>query len=176
MTNETQIASVVITTVLCAAAWCDVTSRRIPNQLILAGLAAAVALRAPLGWEACLRGLEGFAVALGVAVGLYALGAVGGGDAKLLAVVGALVGLEPLPGTLAYIVLLGAGMAIVVMARKGLLFLLLHRTLELFRTRRLIARTGEGRMLDAPGALTIPYAVPIAAGTLMWWFGQGVRL
>jgi prepilin peptidase CpaA len=170
------IASIVITAFLCAAAWCDIRSRRIPNQLILAGLAAAVALRAPLGLEALLHGLEGFAVSLGVALVLYALGAVGGGDAKLLAVVGALVGLKPLPGTLAYISLLGAGMAIVVMARKGLLFLLLYKTLELFRTQRMIARSGGGRTLDSPGALTIPYAVPIAVGTLMWWFGQGVQL
>jgi prepilin peptidase CpaA len=170
------VASVVITAFLCAAAWYDIRSRRIPNQLILAGLAAAVALRAPMGLEALLHGLEGFAVSLGIALVLYALGAVGGGDAKLLAVVGALVGLEPLPGTLAYIALLGAGMAILVMARKGLLFLLLYKTLELLRTRRMIARSSEGRMLDSPGALTIPYAVPIAVGTLMWWFGQGVQL
>jgi prepilin peptidase CpaA len=170
------VAGVVITTFLCAAAWWDITSRRVPNQLILAGLAAAVLLRAPLGLEAGLRGLEGFAVALGVALLFYALGAVGGGDAKLLAVAGAFLGLQALPGALAYIVLLGAGLALVMMARRRLLLLLFINTLELFRTRRMVAREGDVRVLDSPGALTVPYAVPIAVGTLMWWFGQGVRL
>jgi prepilin peptidase CpaA len=170
------IADVVITVFLCTAAWWDLTTRRVPNSLSLAGLAAAVLLRAPLGLEASLRGLEGFAVALGVALLLYALGAVGGGDAKLLAVTGALLGLQALPGALAYIVLLGAALAIVMMARKRLLLLLFINTLELFRTRRMVAREGEVRALDSPGALTVPYAVPIAAGALMWWFGQGVRL
>jgi prepilin peptidase CpaA len=173
--NQT-VAGLVITAFLCTAAWWDLTTRRVPNQLTLAGLAAAMLLRAPLGLEACLRGLEGFAVALGVAFLFYALGAVGGGDAKLLAVVGAFLGPQALPGALAYIVLLGAGLAVVMMARKRLLLLLFINTLELFRTRRMLAREGAARTLDSPGALTIPYAVPIAVGTLMWWFGQGVRL
>ena len=170
------LANLLISAFLCVAAWCDATTRRIPNQLTLAGLAAAFVLRVPLGWEASLRGLEGFGVALAVALFLYALGAVGGGDAKLLAVAGAFLGLDALPGALAYIVLLGAALALVMMARRGLLVLLLLNTLELFRTRRMVARSGGARVMDAPGALTVPYAVPIAAGTLMWWFGQAVRL
>jgi prepilin peptidase CpaA len=173
--NQTT-ADVVIVAFLCAAAWWDLTTRRVPNQLTLAGLAAAVLLRAPLGLEACVRGVEGFAVALGVALLLYGLGAVGGGDAKLLAVAGAFLGLQALPGALAYIVLLGAALAVLIMARRRLLILLFINTMELFKTRRMVAREGEVRTLDSPGALTIPYAVPIAAGTLMWWFGQGVRL
>jgi len=173
--NQT-VADVVLAGFLCTAAWWDLTTRRVPNQLTLAGLAAAVLLRAPLGLEACLRGLEGFGVALGVAVLFYGLGAVGGGDAKLLALAGAFLGLQALPGALAYIVLLGAALAIVMMARRRLLFLLFINTLELLRTRRMVAREGKARSLDSPGALTVPYAVPIALGTLMWWFGQGVRL
>jgi prepilin peptidase CpaA len=133
-------------------------------------------LRVPLGLETVLAGLQGLGVALALALLLYALGAVGGGDAKLLAVVGAFLGLKALPGALAYIVLLGGALAIVIMARRRLLLLLVMNTIELFRTRRLVAREGGARVLDGQGALTIPYAVPIAAGTLMWWFGQGVRL
>ncbi len=170
------LADVVLVGVLCAAAWWDIRARRVPNQLTVAGLAAAFVLRAPLGFDAVLHGLTGFAVALGVAVLFYVLGAVGGGDAKLLGVVGAFLGIGPLPGALAYIVLLGAGMAIVAMARRGLLPLLFFNTMDLFRSKRLVAREGGVRTLEAPGAQTIPYAVPIAAGTLLWWFGQGVKL
>ena len=170
------LANLSISVFLCVAAWLDVTTRRIPNQLTLVGLGAAFALRAPLGWEASSRGLEGFAVALAVALLFYALGAVGGGDAKLLAVVGAFLGLDALPGAMAYIVLLGAALALVMMTRRGLLFLLLHNTLDLFRRRRMLARANGMRVVDSPAAMTIPYAVPIAAGSLLWWFGQGVRL
>jgi prepilin peptidase CpaA len=170
------LADVVLVAVLCAAAWWDIRDRRVPNRLTLAGLVAALVLRAPLGVDAVLSGAAGFGVALAVALVFYALGAVGGGDAKLLAMVGAFLGLAPLPGALAYIVLLGAAMAIVAMARRGLLFLLVFNTLDLFKSKRLLARSGGVRSLETPGAQTIPYAVPIAAGTLMWWFGQGVRL
>lgn len=170
------LADVVLVGLLCAAAWLDIRSHRVPNRLTLAGLVAALALRAPLGVDAILTGVEGCAIALAVAVVFFALGAVGGGDAKLLAMVGAFLGLGPLPGALAYIVLLGALMALVVMARRGLLLLLFMNTMDLFRSKHLVARSGDVRTLEAPGAQTIPYAVPIAAGTLMWWFGQGVKL
>jgi len=170
------LADVVLVGLLCAAAWWDIRFHRVPNKLTLAGLVAAFALRAPLGVGAVLSGLEGFAIALAVAVLLFALGAVGGGDAKLLAMVGAFLGLDHLAGALAYIVLLGAAVAIVAMARRGLLLLLFMNTLDLFRSKRLVARTGAVRTLDTGEAQTIPYAVPIAAGTLLWWFGQGVKL
>jgi prepilin peptidase CpaA len=170
------LADVVLVGLLCVAAWYDIRAHRVPNELTLAGLAAALALRAPLGVAALVTGLQGFAVALAVAALFYALGAVGGGDAKLLAMVGAFLGLGPLPGALAYIVLLGAGMAIVAMARRGLLLLLFINTVDLFRSKRLVAQSGGVRTLETQGASTIPYAVPIAAGTLMWWFGQGVKL
>ena len=170
------LADVVLVGLLCAAAWLDIRVHRVPNKLTVAGLVAAFALRAPLGVAAMLSGLEGFAIALAVAVLFFALGAVGGGDAKLLAMVGAFLGLDPLAGALAYIVLLGAAMAIVAMARRGLLLLLFMNTLDLFRSKHLLARSGAVRTLETPEAQTIPYAVPIAAGTLMWWFGQGVKL
>ena len=170
------LADVVLVGLLCAAAWSDIRAPRVPNRLTMAGLVAAFALRAPLGVAAILAGLEGFAIALAVAVVFFALGAVGGGDAKLLAMVGAFLGLGPLPGALAYIVLLGAAMALVVMARRGLLLLLFMNTVDLFRSKHFVARSGDIRTLETAGAQTIPYAVPIAAGTLMWWFGQGVKL
>jgi prepilin peptidase CpaA len=170
------VADVTLTGLLCGAAWCDYRSHRIPNQLSVGGVAAAFLLRAPLGVQSLLQGMEGFGVALAFAILLYALGALGGGDTKLLAVVGAFMGLDNLPGALAYIILFGAAFAILVTARQGLLLLLLLNTLELVRSWRSVARTGRVRTLKSPGALTIPYAIPIALGGLMWWFGQGVRL
>lgn len=170
------LADVIFTGLLCGAAWCDYKWHRIPNELSMAGLAAALLLRAPLGVDVWLSGVEGFGVALAVAIVLYALGAVGGGDTKLLAMVGAFMGLGDLPGALAYIVLIGAAVAVLSMARRGLLPLLALYTLELMKSWRSVARSGQVRTLKSPGALTIPYAIPIALGALLWWYGQGVRL
>ena len=170
------LATVTLSGVLGAAAWFDVRLHRIPNQLTLTGLAAAMLLRVPLGLDSCLRGLEGVGVALAAGLLFYALGAIGGGDAKLLAAVGAFMGPAELPGALAYIVLIGALAAIVVMARRGLLPLLLINTLQLFKSLRFAGRAGGANTLDSPGSQAIPYGVPIAVGTLLWWFGQGVRL
>ena len=48
------IVSVALTLLLAAAAWTDYRSRRIPNALTVAGLAAALLLRAVVGPDAIL--------------------------------------------------------------------------------------------------------------------------
>lgn len=77
--------------VLAAAGW-DLAERRIPNRLLLAGLVWAVllqALRGPVYLAAPLAGLmTGFLVFLP----LYMMRAMGAGDVKLMAVVGAFAG------------------------------------------------------------------------------------
>jgi hypothetical protein len=77
---------------------------------------------------------------------------------------------------LGLIAVLGAAFALVSVIRRGLLPLLLFNTLDLVKSWRSLGQAGQARRLDAPGALTIPYGVPIALGTLIWWFGEGVRL
>jgi hypothetical protein len=57
-----------------------------------------------------------------------------------------------------------------------LLPLLIFNTFELIKSWLTLGRAGPVRKLESPNALTIPYGVPIAAGTLIWWFGEGVRL
>jgi prepilin peptidase CpaA len=171
-----QVSDVVLVGFLGSAAYCDLAARRIPNQLVLAGLAAAFVLRVPFGLESCLAGLGGFLLALALAMVFFALGAIGGGDAKLLAVVGAYVGLRGFPLALAYIVPLGAAFAVFMMARRRLLFLLFHNTFQLLAARRMVARENGVRILESEGSLAIPYAVPIALGTVVCWYVQGVRL
>jgi prepilin peptidase CpaA len=169
-------ANIVIVVFVCAAAWWDATDGRIPNELTVAGLAAALILRAPLGVDSVVQGLMGFAVALLVSGVLYALRAIGGGDVKLLAGVGAFLGSSEVVGALGLIAVLGAAFALLITVRKGLLPLLIFNTVELVKSLRSLGRAGPIRKLGSPGALTIPYAIPIAAGTLIWWFGKEVRL
>jgi prepilin peptidase CpaA len=169
-------ADFAIAVFVCAAAWWDASTHRIPNKLTVAGLAAALMLRAPLGLDALLHGLAGAGIALLLGVVFYALRAIGGGDVKLLAGVGAFLGPTHIVGALAIAAVLGAGFALVGMIRKGVLPLLLLNTLDLVRSWRSLGDPGERRKLESPAALTIPYGIPIAVGTLIWWFGKGIRL
>jgi prepilin peptidase CpaA len=169
-------AGAVIVVFVCTAAWWDVTAGRIPNQLTMAGLAAALILRAPLGVERFLEGLAGLGLAFGIALVLYALRAIGGGDVKLLAGVGAFLGSSEILGALGLIAVLGAAYALLIVSLRGFLPLLVFNTLELIKSWLTLGRAGPVRKPDSPNALTIPYGVPIALGTLIWWFGEGVRL
>jgi len=88
------VEAVLLALVLAAAVY-DVRYRRIPNWLSLAGVLIGVALNAFL--DQGRRGMFvasmlGLAIAFIVYFGLYALHAMGAGDVKLMAAVGAIVG------------------------------------------------------------------------------------
>jgi prepilin peptidase CpaA len=169
-------AAVAVVVFVCTAAWWDASTGRIPNQLTMTGLAAALILRAPLGFDILLQGLGGVGIALGVALVFYVLRAIGGGDVKLLAGVGAFLGSGEVLGALGLIAVLGAAYAVLTVSLRGVLPLLVFYTLDLIKSWLTLGRAGRIRKLDSPSALTIPYGVPIALGTLIWWFGEGVRL
>jgi prepilin peptidase CpaA len=104
---------------LVVAAGFDLRSREIPNTLPLALLVWAVAARAlglqPADWLGLLAGL-GLGFALGA--GLFALGAMGGGDAKLLAALGAVLGPRAFGIVLIYIALIGGVLALAARMRR----------------------------------------------------------
>lgn len=95
---------------LLVAAWLDLRSRLIPNWLTL-----SIALAAPLWWWS--NGLPFWpdaALQVGLALivftlfaGLFALGAMGGGDVKLIAALALWLPLEPLLRMLVVIALAG---------------------------------------------------------------------
>jgi len=160
------------------AAWWDATTHRIPNEITVTGFALALLLRAPLGLEVLLQGLAGAGIALLPAVLFYALGAIGGGDVKLLAGIGAFLGSPHIVGALALAAVLGAAFALGTVIRKGLLGLLLFNTLDLVKSLASLGQSGRRGKLDstAGSTLTIPYGIPIALGALIWWFTRDVRL
>jgi prepilin peptidase CpaA len=167
---------VILVIFVCTAAWWDATASRIPNELTMLGLAAAFILRAPLGVDSLLQGVGGLGLAFGVGLVLYGLRAIGGGDVKLLAGVGAFLGSADVMGALGLIAVLGAGYALLSVTWRGLLPLLVFNTFELVKSWLTLGRAGPMRKLESPNALTIPYGIPIAMGTLIWWFGEGVQL
>src|SRR5262249_44988714 len=85
---------VILLTLVLGAAVYDVRYRRIPNWITASGVLAGLLLNAFLDptWSGLLFGLKGMALGFGIYFALYALHAMGAGDVKLMAAVGALVG------------------------------------------------------------------------------------
>ena len=87
------VLQVLLVLVVCAAAVRDIRTRRIPNWLTVSGVVAGMALNAFLfETPGLLDALKGLGFALLIYFPLFAIRAVGAGDAKLMAAVGAIVG------------------------------------------------------------------------------------
>ncbi|CAN5268084.1 hypothetical protein BH18GEM1_BH18GEM1_04540 [soil metagenome] len=155
-----------LVSVAALAVWWDLRERRIPNALTLAGCGAALLLRATQGLEPLGAGVVGLLLGLGLALPLVVAGGLGGGDAKLLAAVGAFLGPANLLVAALITALAGGLLAMVAAVRNGAL-----RETALHAGSLVLSLFGRGgrlprRTLDTAGALTIPYAVPIAVGAL----------
>jgi prepilin peptidase CpaA len=167
----------VVVTGAVASVW-DIRTRRIPNAVTFGSAAVAVAFHAfdagslralpgAVGWS-----VGGWIVGLLLFLPLFLLGGMGAGDVKLLAALGAWLG----PGAVFWVAIYGS-LAGGVMA------------LPLIVARRAVGRTWSnvwgllgywrlagirphpGLTLETPGAIRLPYALPIALGALvtMWW-------
>lgn len=151
------------------AAWTDLRTLRIPNWLTLSGVALGLALRLLESAPSLNDGLLGLAVGLAVGVSCFATGVLGGGDAKLLAAVGAFVGLSGILGTLVVTTITGAFLALAQAWRMGRLASLLQGVGNVLVIH---GRTGAMQSGEAPASALppLPYGVAIALGTTLWHF------
>ena len=97
------------------AAVYDVRYRRIPNWLTVGGVLLGLALNAFLyqGWPGLRFSLPGFGLGFGVYFLLYVLRAMGAGDVKLMAAVGAVVGWQNWFGIFVITAIIGGLMAMI---------------------------------------------------------------
>lgn len=167
---ERNLATLALIALVALAAFFDLRERRIPNPLTLAGLLVGLALRVPSGAEAVGDGVLGAAIGLTVAAPFVALGGLGGGDAKLLAAVGAFLGLAGLPAALTATAIAGGVMALAVAVSRGRLGETLAHCGSLLARVRPGGGDASPRTLATPGALAIPYGVPIGVGAMVGWW------
>lgn len=148
-----------------AVGW-DLRERRIPNALTVGGALIALSLRGLQGGEPLLAGLGGLGLGFLAGLPLFLVGGFGGGDVKMLAAVGAFLGPSQFLVALLATALAGGALAVAVAARRGALTDMLRDTGGL--AARLIGfrRGAPLKTLATPGALAIPYAVPIAVGAV----------
>lgn len=168
--------TVALTVVLVVAVLFDVSRRRIPNWVTVGGVVAALVVRGFLGGGALWAGLLGMGVGLFLGLVLFAVGAMGAGDGKLLATVGAFLGFDVFVLALPLIGLAGGGLALLMSARNGTLVPTLLRFRELTLHIVTLGRFGERRTLEMPGAVTIPYGVAVAVGAAWGWLTWGASL
>jgi prepilin peptidase CpaA len=106
--------------VVSVAAVCDVRWRKIPNWLTLSALVGGVVLQtAHFGLIGVQIALAGAALGLCMLLPFYVIHAMGAGDVKLLAALGALVGPQALVSLATYAALAGGVISFVILARRG---------------------------------------------------------
>jgi len=168
----------------CLLAWAvasDVRSRRIPNQLVVLGLLAGFTLQAtvtpgaglfsePFGALGLLKAAAGMALGLLLLLPMYALGAMGAGDVKLMAMLGAFLGPLDIVGAGLSSVLAGGVLALLVALCQGSLRKVTGNVKLMVLGSVLRGMSGGSARIDAPLAATgqLPYAVAIASGTMSY--------
>lgn len=158
-------------TLIIAAVFMDLKSRRIPNILIGGGLVIAFSYHFFIqGVPGLVFGLKGFAAGMALLIVPFILGGMGAGDVKLMGVIGAFKGSLFAVNTFLWMAIWGGVMAVALLLIKG----------QLMMT---VSRLGRGLLLAGLGvcplsdslskeelSLYYPYALAIALGVLTSYF------
>jgi prepilin peptidase CpaA len=148
----------------------DVRYRRIPNVFVLATLVCGLAINLFAG------GLSGLAasaggclLAFGLMFVLHVFGAMGAGDVKLFAAVGAVFGSQLVVPTFMVVLLTGGALAVYTILRNGTALATLTRVLQIFVG--LLPGWQMPRFeVPADRRHTLPYGVAITLGSLISLF------
>lgn len=161
----------VLLAVLAAAVFCDLRVRKIPNPLILAGLALGFGLSMLPAGVGALDAAAGFGLGFGAFLPLYALHVLGAGDVKLMAVVGSFLGLDGTLGAMLMSLLAGGVLAIgygLLLKRLGTILGNLRGMVFDACLSVLQGRAPQVSALTSP--VKLPYSLAIASGVLIFVF------
>lgn len=147
--------------ILAFACFGEIRERRIPNWLTLGAMALGLGAAAiEGGGEGLVDSVLGLALAGGLFLPFCLLGVVGGGDMKLMAAVGAIVGWPMSLRVVCDTCIAGGLIAVAMMAWKGVLLTTLANA---FRIIFGMPRRSQG-LRNPP---MVPYALAITIGTLV---------
>lgn len=172
------LAALMLCVVLPAATF-DLRYRKIPNWIAVNGFITALVLHLLVGGLPGIRtSLAGFAAAFIVYFVLYLLHAMGAGDVKLMAAVGAVAGIRWWFLILILTFLTGAIMAVFLAVSKGKLRPTLWNTAYLAReliSFRLPWLARKELDVKNPETLRLPHGLSIAIGAILSLILLGIR-
>lgn len=179
------VSCVLLAALLLSAVIADLQSHRIPNRLVLTGTLLGFAAHIwalfmgvpPLAGAAVWASLAGLATGFVVLLPLYIVGAMGAGDVKLMAMVGAFMGPHAVMMAALYTFLAGGLLSLAVMLARGVAVQTLANVRFLLVDWFFRASSGQGARLSPlqTTAARLPYAVAIAFGSgaaLLGSFGK----
>lgn len=162
---------------VCVAGWIDCTSRRIPNSLTFTLLAAGLVRAAFLD----MLGPAGVGILVGLLLILpfFAIGAMGGGDVKLMAALGSWVMPAGVLDVFATAAVVAMGYVMCRSYRLGRLGQLWHNSGLLVLSLAHFRRLGPDQLLVNGRAFKpvdhrLPYAVPVAVASALVVTGCGI--
>jgi prepilin peptidase CpaA len=166
------VVAILIALVLIATVY-DVRFRRIPNWLTLAGVVTGLAMNAFLyqGWPGLRLSLAGLAVGFGIYFALYALRAMGAGDVKLMAAIGAMVGMRDWFGIFMVTAIIGGFAGLALVAMRGRMKKTMWNVgfiLSEMKSGRPAYLAKEELDVRSPKSVGLPHGAVIGAGTIVF--------
>jgi prepilin peptidase CpaA len=148
-------------------AYYDVRYRRIPNPFVLATFISGVVINGIVaGLSGVLASFVGCAFAFILMFMLHVFGAMGAGDVKLFAAIGAVTGAHLVLPTFLVVILTGGVLALISIIRSGAVVTTMQRVLQI-----LVGLLPGWEMpkfaVPADRRYTIPYGVAITIGSLI---------
>src|SRR5271157_2795247 len=150
------------------AAILDLRQHRIPNWLSYPGIVLGFVLRgALLGWRGLATALAGCLLAGGVMFLFFVVRAMGAGDVKIMAAIGAFVGPSNSVAVLLATAIFGGVLAIAYALYRKRMISTLKNLASVLRFHAWAGVQAHPEVnLDNPAALRMPYGLAIALGTL----------
>jgi prepilin peptidase CpaA len=146
--------------VAAASSFEDLRSRRVPNALTVTAFTGGLAARSYLyGWSGATDGLIGAAIGFACLFVFFLLGGMGGGDVKLMAAFGAIVGRNQVVMAVVMTALIGAVIALIYLLVK--------------KVRRAVTGGEAGGPETRPDRKDfIPYAPAISLGVMLSFLSE----
>jgi prepilin peptidase CpaA len=145
----------------------DVRYRRIPNPFVFATFASGIAINVIFGGlPGLIASFGGCVLAFGLMFMLHVFGAMGAGDVKLFAAIGAVTGAHLVLPTFVVVVLTGGVLAMISIIRSGRVITTMNRVLQI-----LVGLLPGWEMprfaVPTDRTHTIPYGVAITLGSII---------
>jgi prepilin peptidase CpaA len=173
----------VVSITLVVAAVIDGLKLKVPNwitfPMIISGWIYSAAFSPFAGWEGLFYSVVGTVVGLGLLLPAYAIGGMGAGDVKLLAGVGAWVWYKDTLYAFAASAIIGGLIAVLMVVwrrtwlqHQSQFWMICNEILTVKDPEKLATIAAERK----PTMMLLPYGIPIAIGTIVYFAAAGMLM